>query len=355
MEREIQTEQDLQQLIGQYESLRLEFKASGLLSEDTDRIIRQLTEEVSAFANTEGGTIIIGIREGKKSVASLVDEGTDPEQMPPERLEQIIASNISPPILGLTVRAIPLSGAKEGKVAYVVTVPKGSTAYQARKTRLYYGRSELSANALYDHEIRLLMERGRVPQARVDLYSCNLLTAQEELAVRKAELDIARGDFRRRSKLDSLKAPERDFDEYQVRLAVENVGEVTLRDFLLHLSFETDFPVFEMQSLVDGQTEKHTESGTVFRHRFAKGTKTSKTLGGGEYTPTEEKLFPGERIQFPQQSWFVDVPAGEVVSKPPARISWTIFLDDAPPVRGKLDITPRSIVDPAAVAAHRTV
>jgi predicted HTH transcriptional regulator len=54
MEDNIQNEQDLQQLIGQYESIMLDFKSSALLEQPTDRIIKQLAEDVSAFANTEG-------------------------------------------------------------------------------------------------------------------------------------------------------------------------------------------------------------------------------------------------------------------------------------------------------------
>ena len=83
MEHNIETEQDLQRLLGQFESIRLEFKASALLAQPTDRIVKQLTEEVSAFANTEGGMLIIGISEGKsgrKSVAVEIDEGVDPVQ-----------------------------------------------------------------------------------------------------------------------------------------------------------------------------------------------------------------------------------------------------------------------------------
>lgn len=76
------SEEDRHALIGQYESIRLDFKASALLNQPTDRVVKQLTEDVSAFANAEGGVIVIGLREsasGKRSVAAEVDEGVDPE------------------------------------------------------------------------------------------------------------------------------------------------------------------------------------------------------------------------------------------------------------------------------------
>ncbi len=167
MEGIIETEADLQQLVGQHESIRLEFKASALLAQPTEQIVKQLAEDASAFANTEGGVIVIGIREGKsgkKSVAKEIDEGVNPVQMTPERLEQLISSNISPPIPALRVRPIALSGAKAGRFAYVVTVPKGTTAYQARHSLRYYGRTEFEAAPLHDNVIRLLMTRGRPPR-----------------------------------------------------------------------------------------------------------------------------------------------------------------------------------------------
>lgn len=149
VEPSIDSEADLERLIGQYESIRLEFKASAILSQPHDRMIDNLTNEVSAFANTEGGVLIIGTADGKSSdkrVAVSIDEGCDPAVMSPERLEKLISSNISPAVPGLVVRPIQLSGQKAGRVAYAVIVPKGSTAYQARQSLRYYGRTELESS-----------------------------------------------------------------------------------------------------------------------------------------------------------------------------------------------------------------
>ena len=48
MEINIETEEDLRRILGQYESVRLDFKASALLDQQRDRIIKQLTEDVRA-------------------------------------------------------------------------------------------------------------------------------------------------------------------------------------------------------------------------------------------------------------------------------------------------------------------
>lgn len=169
MKREIRTEEDLTKLQGQSESFRLEFKSSLLLEKSRDEIRDNLSREVSAFANSEGGEIVLGIREkkeGKTRVAEDIDEGVDPKKVAPEWLQQIVGSNVSPHLPGIKLHKIALSGAKQGRVAYVISVPRGSTAYQASDKR-YYGRSEYEAQALPDHEIRLRMMRGRIAQARL--------------------------------------------------------------------------------------------------------------------------------------------------------------------------------------------
>src|SRR5215469_244228 len=189
MEPRFRTEQELLGLKDQPESSRLEFKRSSLLKKTKNEVVDDLSREVSAFANSEGGDIVVGIaeqRRGKRHVAADIDEGVDPGEVSPEWLQQVIESNVSPYLPGPRVRSIPLSG-REGRVAYVISVPQGSTAYQASDKR-YYDRSEFGVRALPDHEIRLRMMRGHVPQARVEVVECELLTAEEEFAQRQGAL-----------------------------------------------------------------------------------------------------------------------------------------------------------------------
>ena len=256
----IQQEEDLQRLIGQYESVRLDFKASALLAQPKERIVKQLTEDASAFANTEGGVIVIGIREGKagkKSVAVEIDGGVDPAQVPPEWLEQVISENISPAVPGLTVRPIPLSGEKAGRVAYVVSVPKGTTAYQARHSLLYYGRTEFAAVPLHDHVIRLLMQRGRVAQASVRTRLRRItLGADEEAELRSkyaSAIDAFKSDaedaIRRFPELWELVEARYRPDKITFDLVLRNVGELTIRQPAIELR------VNRSEQLLEGAAE----------------------------------------------------------------------------------------------------
>jgi hypothetical protein len=340
MQQVIETEQDLQKLIGQYESIRLEFKASALLAQPPDRIIKQLAEEVSAFANTEGGTIVIGIKEsksGKKSVASEVDEGTDPAEMLPERLEQLVASNISPPVPGLVVRPIPLSGQKTGRVAFAIAVPKGSTAYQARHSLLYYGRTEFAATPLHDNVIRLLMMRGKVAHAVIELGAVSRLTAESEYQRRQVELKRClqrRAEEEEvvvvsRKKRIELEAPKRNFDEYIFDLLIRNDGPVTIRDSLLTLSFQVP-PTLQVT---------HERRLQPWQFRLAPTTRTiQQSPSGGRQTEIlpHSFLFPENSMPFPEASFTVRLPRAHKLAE--AVLNWKLYLDDAPSTSGSIDL-----------------
>jgi len=167
------TKEDLEYLIGQFESLRLEFKDSRLLDPNAKgnslaKIADNLSVEASAFANTEGGTIVIGIaerKEGRARIAEKIDGGVSSADWWPERLQAVVESNLSPHLTGVRLRQIFLDETRT-RCAFVISIPQGTTAYQASDKR-YYGRSEYEAKALADHEIRLRMFRGKVGNAKI--------------------------------------------------------------------------------------------------------------------------------------------------------------------------------------------
>ena len=141
---------DVQELVDNKipEDLHIEYKDSRLLAKTPqsakDDCIRKLTKTVSAFNNADGGVIVIGIeeiKEGGKNYPRGFDGGTDESQFGKTWVVQIINSNISPSIPDLRVHPVKLSGEHEDKVVYVINVPKGTRAVQA-KDLLYYQRIE---------------------------------------------------------------------------------------------------------------------------------------------------------------------------------------------------------------------
>ncbi len=342
MEPRFRKEEDLVALKDQPESSRLEFKSSTLLKKTKNEIVDDLSKEVSAFANSEGGDMIIGIAEqkrGKGRVAGGVDDGVDLNEVSPEWLQQIIESNVSPYLPGIRVRSIPLSG-RQGRAAFVISVPQGSTAHQASDKR-YYARSEFQVQALPDHEIRLRMMRGHVPQARVEVVACGVVTADEEFAQRQQKLEniaarrrsgevvlMGRGGTPSREYLD---APKRTFDEYSFRLDVANSGEVSLHDFLLSLSFDTTFDV------CCGTDEVRT--GQMLKYRFDEGQRKQATDDGcsvQESSPPQKKLFPGHRAAFPSETWTIRIPVDASMLESDPVLRWTVYLDNASPISGEI-------------------
>lgn len=107
-------EADLQRLIREQitESLTLEYKSSGALAK-TDPKKAELSKDVSAFANSAGGTIVYGIAEDGRS-PNMTDEGIDPAEISKEWMEQVINSTIYPKIEGLRINQISLGSRDAG-------------------------------------------------------------------------------------------------------------------------------------------------------------------------------------------------------------------------------------------------
>ncbi len=163
-------EADLLQLVSEKadESLELDFKESGALQK-TDGKKRDLSKDVSAFAHSAGGTLIYGIIEDQEThAASALDDGFDPTDISKEWVEQVINSNIQPRISGVRIHAVDLITHKPGNVAYVVTVPKSSTAHQAADRR-YYKRFNFQSVQMEDYEIRDVMQR--VSASRISIHA----------------------------------------------------------------------------------------------------------------------------------------------------------------------------------------
>lgn len=99
------------------EGIRVEFKRELYAGGDSQK--KELLKDVSAFANSHGGHLIIGIEEEKGvavGVPGLADINPDEEA---QKLEQSIQSGIEPRIPGIRIRAIP----DDSKYVIVIRIP----------------------------------------------------------------------------------------------------------------------------------------------------------------------------------------------------------------------------------------
>jgi len=132
------------------EDFTLEFKASEALAK-TDQKKEKLAKDISALANSAGGTIIYGVVEDSSThAADRLDAGTDQVEIPPEWIEQVVDSRVHPKINGLRVFAIAVGDSGRARVAYIVEVPQGTTAHMMtrRTIKLSTQRSFLENGAL---------------------------------------------------------------------------------------------------------------------------------------------------------------------------------------------------------------
>jgi hypothetical protein len=143
------------------ESLTLEFKACDALANKSWKT--ELAKDVSAFANSAGGTIIYGVKEDEDThEADSIDNGYDPREISKERLEQIINSNIHRRIEGIRYNAIMLNQTRPGRVLYAIHVPESARAPHMANHR-FYKRFAFESVPMEEYEVRERYRRETYP------------------------------------------------------------------------------------------------------------------------------------------------------------------------------------------------
>jgi len=315
------TEPDVQDLIGQHESIRREFKSGVMFDRDPESgWVSNLSKAISALANTEGGELILGVAEEPKSrprVVSRID-GV-PTTIAPERLQQLLEGNVYPYLPGMRVLRVRLSPLPE-RVVFVIQVPQGTTAYQANDGR-YYGRSEFEAKHLPDHEIRLRMSRGKVARATVRLRLRRVIfgaAKEAELRTKHAPaIDAIRTDaadaVRRFPELLELMEARCHPDEITFDLVLRNDSELTIRQPALELREERS------QQLFDGWTVRGTSLPSRLEMR-------------------DEVIYPGDEREITGSECTLQCKRDAVLALRDYLVRWKVFLDNSPPSSGEIDV-----------------
>lgn len=173
------------------ENLHLEYKAADALGK-TDLKKREISKDVSAMANSDGGLIIYGINENpsKKHLPENIDPISRME-FSKEWLEQVITSNIHPKVKNIVITPVPID---DDNVVYVVKIPKGDTAHQASDKR-YYKRYNFESVAMDDYEVKDIINRNQYPIIELE-FEITKHTYEEVFILGKDENDYnIRTDF----------------------------------------------------------------------------------------------------------------------------------------------------------------
>lgn len=308
------------QLKGREESLRLEFKAGALLDKVQSIWVADISKEVSAFANTEGGTLVLGLTEekiGRTRVGGEID-GV-PKSITREQLQRLIEGNLSPYLVGIRVHRIDLSLIRD-RAVFVVEIPQGTTAYQANDGR-YYGRSEIEAKFLPDHEVRLRMWRGKAARASLSARAVAVTMSEhveQELREKHAvPLDAFRKDadaaLRRFPELLDIMNADRVPDIIEYDLILRNDGEITIRD-----------PAIEAEARM---SEALLGEGVTIQYP----PPDRYEMTGQLIYPGDERVVPDSRAKFRCRR-AAELNAGDHF------IKWKVFLDNSPPSEGVFDL-----------------
>ncbi|MBS1661875.1 MAG: ATP-binding protein [Bacteroidetes bacterium] len=148
------------------ENGHLEFKAAEGLDKTESRK-KDISKDVSAFANSDGGTLIYGIKEDSDHRADAIDP-INSSILTKEWLEQVINYNITPRIHGIIITPISVNATDHYKVVYVIEIPKGITVHQANDKR-YYRRFNFTSTPMEDWEIKDIINREQrtIPSVRL--------------------------------------------------------------------------------------------------------------------------------------------------------------------------------------------
>jgi hypothetical protein len=345
---------ELTVLIGQEESLTLEFKSSReLASQDNNarqKFIRdKIVVAVSAMLNSEGGRIVIGLEEDRMTnknartpdVASKLSEGVPGALVPASILETQITSNIRPSCASyVTVDHVPLNNdhGDSNRLAYIVNVRPGITAYQA-SNNLYYARRNFSNEPMEDKDIRLRMLANDKPRAALRTTisirpTIEALTSQVtnyEIQIRDAiaqtinSKPLSEPEILERLQNNSLAFIDlpypptitRTHYDWNIGMQCENVGLVTIRHARLTAHLEA--------SLLDKQAPHPEKKARRLDIEFS---------FDGTRTPT---LFPETAINLEGFTGTLtnDGSLSELESLP---LKATLYLDNGPAVRLETDL-----------------
>ena len=151
------TIQDIERLIDLEipESIWLDYKASPALSKKKKD---EICKDVSAFANSDGGVLIYGVKE-EYTVPKEIDDGVDTSKISKEWIDEILATNITPIISGIEIIEIKKTA---NNSVFVVNIQKSFRGPHQSPDKKYYKRSNARSAPMEHYEIEDIRNRRQV-------------------------------------------------------------------------------------------------------------------------------------------------------------------------------------------------
>ncbi|TPG44149.1 helix-turn-helix domain-containing protein [Flavobacterium pectinovorum] len=148
------------------ESINIDFKDARALSSENGK---EISKDVSAFANSDGGMIFYGINEENHVASGL--SFIDGDKYNKEWLENKITTNIQQRIENLLI--IPVRFDNDiTKTIYIVKIPKSGSSPHINADKKYYRRFNFKSVPMEEYEVR--DSYLRVSESRVEFDRCTV-------------------------------------------------------------------------------------------------------------------------------------------------------------------------------------
>ncbi len=155
------------------ENIHLDYKRGEALSRDCKKI-NEISKDVSAFANSDGGIIVYGLtEEGHKPKEFKFVDGNIYSK---EWLEGKINDNIHQRIKNVIIYPIRADGDIQ-KTIYVVKIPRSNNAPHMASDHKYYRRFNFESVPMEEYEVRDTFHRNTTPDLRIQ--GCNFYKTGE--------------------------------------------------------------------------------------------------------------------------------------------------------------------------------
>ena len=148
---------DLEQLVelGQQESPRIDFKREEVFNQNNEK--REFLRDVTSFANSHGGFIVIGIEEVEGVTTAMPGVTLVDVDKYKLQLEQIVRDNIEPKLFGVMVRSFQLTS---GNHVIVVFIPRSSRPPHRGQSDQIFMRGSTGKYPLTVDQLREVFSQG---------------------------------------------------------------------------------------------------------------------------------------------------------------------------------------------------
>jgi len=168
------SESDLQEQVtaGVPEGVLIDYKRDMYGRADADK--REFLKDISSFANSSGGHLIIGIDESGGVPTTIVALTGNPDD-DLQRLENLARSGLEPRIVGLRIKSVPVGA---GGHVLVLRIPKSWNPPHrviAQNTNRIYGRNSAGAYEFSVDELRVVFTMAASALDRVRAFRAERL------------------------------------------------------------------------------------------------------------------------------------------------------------------------------------